>query len=169
MARVDFPDGTLPFFNPAAYTGLKPETKKARDRPQVRDAKGSRFSRILEDSTRETEGVPRYEASEEVLQELLDNVHSTGDDLKNRPFPDEIKKYKQAVRNFLHYVVENGYDIAEQTGGANLLKRKKYTLVQVVDQKLEQLAAGILAGQTAQMELLSRIDEIAGLLVNLLQ
>jgi uncharacterized protein YaaR (DUF327 family) len=182
MASVNFPDGNIPFLNPA-YTGLKPETKKTKDRPQVRDAKGPRFSRILEDSTRETEGVPSYEASEEVLQELLDNVHSAGDDLKNRPFPDEIKQYKQAVRNFLHYVVENGYTVAEQAGIPQYLKpgfkgvrgseeaksRKPFTMVQVVDQKLEQLAAGIMLGQTNQLELLSRIDEIAGLLVNLLQ
>jgi uncharacterized protein YaaR (DUF327 family) len=41
-------------------------------------------------------------------------------------------------------------------------------LIQVVDQKLEQLAAGILTGQASQLELLARVDEIAGLLVDLL-
>jgi uncharacterized protein YaaR (DUF327 family) len=178
MAKVDFPEGIVPFLNPAAYTALKAETKKTRDKASVRDASGGargiqrpRFSSVLEDAerTEEAEALPDYPASEEALRELLDDVHSSGDELKRRPFPEEIKQYQRAVRNFLHYVVENGYAIEERTSGVNLKKRKKFTLVQVVDRKLESLAASILANQVSQIEMLARIDEIAGLLVNLLQ
>jgi uncharacterized protein YaaR (DUF327 family) len=166
MAKVDFPEGNTPFFNPAAYA--RAETQKTKEKPAPRGAAKPRFAHILE-SAQELEPPPDLPASEEAVQGLLDDVHSAGDDLKNRPFPEEIKRYKQAVRNFLHHVVENGYALEEHTSGAGLLKRKKFTLVQVVDRKLEQLAAGILSGQTLQLELLARIDEIAGLLVNLLQ
>jgi uncharacterized protein YaaR (DUF327 family) len=169
MAKIDFPDGNTPFFNPAAYTNVKPEAKKTKDKIQSRGVKETKFSGILETYIQETETLENVPFSEEALQKLLDGVHSTGDDLKNRPFPEEIKRYKGAVKKFLHYVVENSYAVEEQIGGINILKRTKYTLLQVVDQKLERLAAGILAGQTAQLELLARIDEISGILVNLLQ
>jgi uncharacterized protein YaaR (DUF327 family) len=171
MAKVDFPEGTAPFLNPAAYTALKAETKRTKDKTSIRDIKRPRFSSVLKDAEQiEEAGVlPDYPASEEALRELLDDVHSSGDELKRRPFPEEIKRYKRSVRNFLHYVVENGYTIEERTSGINLLKRKKFTLVQVVDRKLESLAASVLANQVTQIELLARIDEIAGLLVNLLQ
>jgi uncharacterized protein YaaR (DUF327 family) len=173
MANIEFPDGKTSILNPAVYTNIQAETKKARDRSSVRNAKGLKFSKVL-DSTAAREAMAaeapeNFPASEEALQGLLDDVHSSGDALRDRPFPDEIIRYKQAVRNFLHYVVENGYTVEEQTSGGNILKRKKYTMVQVVDRKLEQLAAGIMAGQTSQLQLLSRIEEIAGLLVNLLQ
>jgi uncharacterized protein YaaR (DUF327 family) len=182
MAKVDFPEGAAPFLNPAAYTALKAEAKKTKNKAARGGASGAarsgargvqrpQFSRVLEDAerTEETEALPDYPASEEALQELLDDVHSSGDELKRRPFPEEIKQYKRAVRNFLHHVVENGYAIEERTSGVNLKKRKKFTLVQVVDRKLESLAASILASQVSQIELLARIDEIAGLLVDLLQ
>jgi uncharacterized protein YaaR (DUF327 family) len=39
----------------------------------------------------------------------------------------------------------------------------------VVDQKLERLAAGIMAGQVTQLEILAKVDEITGILVNLLR
>ncbi|GHV88051.1 hypothetical protein AGMMS50267_04110 [Spirochaetia bacterium] len=172
MAVIDFPDGKTPFLNPAAYTNIQAETKKAKDRASVRETRGPKFSKVLDSTvTREalTKAPESFPPSEEALQGLLDDVHSSGDALRGRPFPDEIIRYKQAVRNFLNYVVENGYTVEEQTSGGNILKRKKYTLVQVVDRKLEQLAAGIMAGQTSQLDLLSRIEEIAGLLVNLLQ
>ncbi|MDR1909023.1 MAG: DUF327 family protein [Spirochaetaceae bacterium] len=170
MAKIDSPEGV---FN-AAYQGVRPEAKKARLRG--RGAEGASFSRILEDSeVREGEaalaGAALADAppSEELLAELLSAVHSAGDDLKNRPLPDAIKRYKQAVRGFLHYVVKNGYTVEEQSSRAGLLKRKKYTLVQVADRKLEGLAAAILAGQSGQLDILARIEEINGILVNLLR
>jgi uncharacterized protein YaaR (DUF327 family) len=169
MAKVDFPDGAIPFLGPAAYAHARGEAKKAAEKSSPRGAGKPRFSAMLEDTLRETEAAEVFPASEEALQGLLDDVHNAGDELKNRPFPEEIKKYKQAVRNFLHHVVENGYALEEHTSGANLLKRQKFTIIQVVDRKLEQLAAGILSGQSMQIEILARIDEISGLLVDLLQ
>ncbi|MDR3337880.1 MAG: DUF327 family protein [Treponema sp.] len=183
MAKVDFPDTNF-IFNPASYANIQAEAGKTKERAAVRENRKPKFSKILENAeaagTEEPENIP---ASEEALQGLLDEVHSSGDDLKRRPFPEEIKRYKQAVRNFIHYVVENGYTVEDQTGIPNFLRpgykgqrgteeakaRKKHTLVKVVDQKLERLAAGIMAGQLNQLQLLTRIDEIAGLLVNLLQ
>jgi uncharacterized protein YaaR (DUF327 family) len=56
-----------------------------------------------------------------------------------------------------------------QRGSPESKKRKVYHLIQVVDQKLETLASGILSGQLRQLEILARLDEITGLLVDLMQ
>ncbi|MDR1302764.1 MAG: DUF327 family protein [Treponema sp.] len=167
MAKIDFPEST--FFNPSVYTGIKAETKKKQD---IRKGQKTLFSGILEHINRNVEAEAVEEDlpfSEEMVSTLLDTVHSAGDDLKNRPLPEEILRYKTAVRNFLHYVVKYGYTAEKQVSGTNLLKRKNFTIVQVVDRKLEQLAAGILAGQTVQLEILARLEEITGLLVDLMQ
>jgi uncharacterized protein YaaR (DUF327 family) len=169
MAKIDSPDLNF-IFNSAAYNQVHAETQKTKNRSQVRENRKPAFAKFLENAgVQETEVPGTFPLSETALQALLDDVHSSGDELKNRPFPDEIIRYKKAVRNFIHYVVENSYILEEKTSGVNLRRRKKFTLVQVVDRKLEQLAVGIMAGQTNQLELLSRIDEIAGMLVNLLQ
>ena len=172
MAKVDFPDSCNIFYNPAAYNNAKTELKKAKDKEITGPKKTGFFSileKTVEKESSETQAFRELPASEESIRILLDDVHSTGDSLKKRPFPEEIIQYKKAVRNFLHYIVENGYAIEEHLSGANILKRKKFTLVQVVDKKLEQLAAGILAGQLTQMNILERVDEINGILVDLLQ
>lgn len=166
MAKVDFPEGSSPFFNPLAYSGAKREDKKIKEKP-----KALPFSRLLEtaesDAASETEEALSLEPSEETLKALLDDVHQVGEELQAKPFPENIKRYKQAVRSFLHYIVENGYTAQERMSGTNILKRKKFTLLQVVDRKLEQLAAGILAGQRSRLEILARVEEINGLLVDL--
>jgi len=114
---------------------------------------------------------------------LMDDVRSTGDALKSRPLPEEIMRYKQAVRNFINYVVQNSYKLEHDDGILNKLKpqfkgrrntpdaenRTGYTKIQVIDKKLEDLAAMLLSGQKKQMEIVSRLEEIRGLLIDLLQ
>ena len=171
MPKVDFPEGTAPFFAPAAYAGAKREEKKVKER-----SKTAPFSKLADAAAAETAneaaaagGLRVLEPSEEALRELLDEVHESGEDLKTKPVPDNILRYKAAVRSFLHYIVENGYTTQERSSGTNILKRKKFVLIQVVDRKLEQLAAGILSGQRAQLEILARVEEINGLLIDLIR
>jgi len=72
------------------------------------------------------------------------------------------------VRNFIHYVVENSLAIEKfQTKRRELRKLKPHVQIQVIDRKLEELAAAILSGQATQLERVSKIDEITGLLVDL--
>jgi uncharacterized protein YaaR (DUF327 family) len=172
MDKVDLPTGNAsPFFNPGAYTGVRAETRKTRDK-SVRDAKKVKFTELLEAREAEQAGEPAAldtTLSEETLQKLLDNVHSAGDALKARPLEEEIKRYKQAVRGFLHYVVKNGFEVTERQSGVNIMKRKVHTIIQVVDQKLEALASAVLSGQSPQLDLLARLEEINGLLVDLLE
>jgi len=113
---------------------------------------------------------------------LLDDLHSTGDALKKRPFPGEIAAYKTAAGRFIKFVVLHGFEVKTSEGIKNKYKagfknrnsvqgdnKNRYSNIAVIDEKLEALAASILAGQTGQLRFLERIDEINGLLVNLLQ
>ncbi len=112
-----------------------------------------------------TDRLPDISEAETV--ELLDGVFEAGDRLKNDGSTQALLDYKHAVRSFLSRVVQNGIGVEEQTSGTNILKRKRYTLVRVIDSKLERLAAGMISSQRDQVALLQRIDEINGLLVDL--
>jgi uncharacterized protein YaaR (DUF327 family) len=176
MANIDPSGLTSLFTNPLAYFNARSEKTRAREKEKVRS---SSFQNLLE--IPETEGgleaFRDLPVSEETVQALLNEVRSTGDDLKNHPHPDEIVRYKNAVRNFMHYVLENGYELAEIEGIKKKVKRGpetewKQTIfrqIRVVDEKLEKLAAGILAGQTVQLGIIGRLEEINGLLVDMIQ
>jgi uncharacterized protein YaaR (DUF327 family) len=185
MAKIDFPDTSGFFLNPAGHSPAKPETKKNRSKP-VRGARKTSFSTLLEAEKSAASALgplPDLPVSSETLEQLMDEVRSTGDDLRNRPFGDEIIRYKKAVRNFMFYVVENGFQVRESTGIPKFLKagyhgvrgtpeaqeRRVYIQVQVIDKKLEDMAAMILTSQINQLELTARLEEITGLLIDLLQ
>ena len=184
MDKIFFPH--TPLVSPSSYGGAKTESKN-RDKKKVSAGQKTLFANVLEmlqPSLAANSGdIPDLFPSEETVQKLLDHVHSAGDDLKNNPSPEEILRYKAAVRNFLRYVAANAYTLEEQNGiprsqkpgfkgslwSEEAKERKKFHLVRIIDQKLEQLAANVLSNQIAQIDLLARLEEITGLLVDLME
>jgi hypothetical protein len=101
------------------------------------------------------------------VEALLDAVFSSGDALKKTPTMETIKSYRQRVRAFITYAVAHSLAVEETTSGSNILRRKRFTLLKVIDEKLEALAVSVLAAQKEQIGILAQIDEINGLLVDL--
>jgi len=182
MAKVDGTDISL-YMNPSAYSKVKDENKP-RD---VRRNEKTNFSRIYDSLLGKTADqlgpLSDLPASEEAVNHLMDEVRDAGDALKHRPLPDEIMRYKQSVRNFINYIVQNVYSKEYEEGLPAFLKPgfkgirgtpesregKHYVKIKVIDQKLEQLAVMLLNSQARQLELTSRLEEIKGLLIDLLQ
>lgn len=107
------------------------------------------------------------EESDAEAAELLDSVFEAGDRLKRQTDIASLRSYKEAVRQFISIVVRRGIDVEQQQSGSSIDKRKRYALVRVIDEKLERLAAGMVSNQRNQLEILARIDEINGLIVDL--
>jgi len=182
MAKVDGTDPSL-YMNPSAYSHVKDDKKPK----SLRKGERTEFSQIYNDlrgKTADALGPLRdLPASDESVNILIDEVRDAGDKLKGRPFTDEIMRYKQAVRNFINYVVQNCYSKEYEAGIPNKLKpgfkgrrstpeameSNVYVKIQIIDKKLEDLAAMLLSSQGRQMELVSRLEEIKGLLIDLLQ
>jgi len=165
MARIDFPEGPNPF---APLTPRRrEETKKAgKGKGLFKTVLGS----ALEETKQDEAGfLAAGEAfSEAALEKLLDEVHESGDKLKEKPTTETIQAYKKAVRDFMRLVVEKSYSVEEKTSGGNILKRKKYVKIAVIDDALEKLAAEILRNQRDKLEILRRVEEINGMLVDLM-
>jgi uncharacterized protein len=101
------------------------------------------------------------------VEELLDAVFASGDALKKSPTVDSIRDYRHKVKAFITWTVSHSVAVEETTSGNNILKRKRFTILKVIDEKLEALAASVLAAQKEQIAILAQIDEINGLLVDL--
>ena len=172
MDKID--TGTASLLNPSLLTGLKQDTKKLRNK-KISGSGTNIFSELMESSAAELGPLREIPPSEEALTKLMDAVHSAGSDLLGRPFHDEIINYKKAVREFLNYVVKNGYEIEKIQGikkrvvlrGEAEWKSTVFHQVKIIDQKLEELAAAILSGQSTQLERVSKMEIITGLLVDL--
>jgi len=162
MERIDIPSGFFPLRQ-------NPSQEKKVSRKKV--GKRSFFSIFEEKSDSDEVGFRStgVRVSDEVLESMLDEIHRLGDAIRKDATLDSVKQYRKAVGDFLRVVVEQGLVVEEKTSGTNILNRKKFALIKVIDQKLERLALGILQTQKDQFDILARVDEINGLLVDLLR
>ena len=178
MDKVDFSKGIESSLSGGFFNTAKAEAKKTRDKAGLRGIRKTGFSDALEHSILEKQELgplSRLNPSEETLQNLLDEVRSSGDSLKRRALPEELLSYKKAVRNFLNYVVENSFEIEQTQGikrkifirGEKRWDAKIHHQIKVVDQKLEEMAAAILLKQINELDLKNKLEEISGLLVDL--
>ncbi len=161
MARIDSLGEAVPYNVPDRKTAQKKEKPGARS-----------FSRLVETAAAEGEGELSGELPDRrerrTVEELLDGVFSAGDELKKLATLDRIKEYRRRVREFVKYVVSRTLAVEETTSGVNLLRRKRFTLVRVIDRKLEELAVSVLSAQREQLAILAQVDEINGMLVDLI-
>jgi uncharacterized protein YaaR (DUF327 family) len=148
------------FFSKASE---RKKTKRGKTLPH------SRFSSLLETAGGGSEGYDLMQAPLDLpLEELLDEVHESGEALIEAQSLENVKRYRQAVRSFLDRVVSSMVAVEEKTSGTDVLKRKRFTQLRIVNEKLERLVAETLQNQQRQIGLLERINEIKGLLVDLM-
>lgn len=151
-------------------TGAPIPFHRQESRKKVEKKSGARraFDALVSDNRSEAVEIPE-DIAPEALEEILDGIHQAGEELAEDPGMQKVLAYKRRVQSFLRYVVRKSRIVEHQDGARLSIFKppKRYTLITVVDRKLEQLAAGILQNQAEKLEILRKVEEIQGMLVDL--
>ena len=121
-----------------------------------------------------SEGLPLELAGmtdEEAVVFLKDQMDMAGDELKARQDLASMENYRKKVGHFMKFIVKNNFEfIKKKRFGRNRKGRPvdPYCQVQIIDQKLNQLAAEMLILHGSNLRLLAKLEEINGLVVDLL-
>ncbi|QMU99044.1 DUF327 family protein [Borrelia sp. A-FGy1] len=103
------------------------------------------------------------------IKNILDEINDIGEKLLSEPSRQNVIFYKKTIAEFFSIILSSSISIKEQKGGScEEIKRPKYRIIRVINEKLDKLAYSVLQSQVSQVELLSSLEEIQGLLVNLL-
>lgn len=102
------------------------------------------------------------------LEDLMDEIYAVGERLKQNATYESVRRYKSAVKTLVKYVLDHALSLEERQSSPNILRQKKFTLIKVLDNKLDRLASGVLMNQHDALDILGKIDEINGLLVDLI-
>jgi uncharacterized protein YaaR (DUF327 family) len=170
------PLGVSPFLSTAGNNQIKKSDKK-----DSKDIKKTGFSRYLENTNLEEGEVSfendislppelRKKSIDDILQYLVDSVYSSGDTLKNNPTMEDFKDYRNKLSQFMTFVVKHSYTVetTQRRKTRRNMNPAPHVMIETINAKLDELAAGILFNQTEQIKILAKIDEINGLVVNLL-
>ena len=107
------------------------------------------------------------ELTHEHLTQVINKIEEQGKQLVKSQTIDSLRKYKTLVKQFMNEVVKNGFELHEERGFNHRETTKVYKLVKEVDTKLVDLTNDILQKEKNSLNLLKRVGEIQGLLINM--
>jgi uncharacterized protein len=107
-------------------------------------------------------------ASKEQLSRLAGQINKQGELLSKAMTVRELRKYKLLVKQFLEETARRGVVIKETRGWDRRGRSKRYKILDEIDEELIALADGLLDSEQGRIDILQRIGEIRGMLINFL-
>ncbi|MEN6316971.1 MAG: YaaR family protein [Clostridiaceae bacterium] len=105
---------------------------------------------------------------EQHLEKLVKDIVSQGETLAKRIDVKELRTYRRLIAEFLDLALGNSKKFSKQ----NLLdrrgRRKVYAIIKNVNEELDLLTQDVMNGEKENINLLKRLDDIRGLILDLL-
>lgn len=103
----------------------------------------------------------------ERLNALLSEIKQQGSRLAHSQTVKELQQYKRLIERFVHEAVEYGMELKHTGGWSPSGVMESHTLVKKIDEELLELTEKVLSEGKDPIDLLGKIGEIEGLLINL--
>ncbi|MDI4649440.1 MULTISPECIES: YaaR family protein [Cohnella] len=105
--------------------------------------------------------------TQEELQRKLEDIRQQGDRLMRSMTVRELKLYRMMVKGFLEDTLKRGIALKETKGWDRRGRGKRYKILEEVDSMLVAMGEELLGSEEGRLELLQKVGEIRGLLINL--
>lgn len=128
-------------------------------KPKSVDAPTIKFTEILAHKD--------YDQQKIALQKALDEIDRRGKDLIENRTVEHLYAYKKLIQNFIEEVVHHGFEMREKRGFSRTGRAKVLRTVAEIDAKLVELTNLIVKREHKEINVLTKVGEIKGLLVNL--
>lgn len=103
----------------------------------------------------------------EQLTRLLGDISAAGDRVAKSRNLRELTRFKMLIKRFLQEAVEYGLDMKQSHSWNRFGEGRRLKIVETIDEHLVELAQDILSEEKDTIDLLDKIGEIKGLLINL--
>jgi len=103
----------------------------------------------------------------EQLTRLMGDISAAGDRVAKSRNLRELTRFKMLIKRFLQEAVEYGLDMKQSHTWNRFGEGRRLKIVETIDERLIELAQDILSEEKSSIDLLDKIGEIKGLLVNL--
>jgi len=129
--------------------------RKAR---QAEKTDGKKFSGLL--------GEKEENLQVEEMNRILKDIDRQGEILKKSGRMTDLKAYKKEVRRFLRVANKGGLRTKQISSMGPDGSMKQYTVIEKVDEVLAELTEAFLNKESRNLDLMGKIEEIRGLLVD---
>jgi hypothetical protein len=105
-------------------------------------------------------------ATHEQLQKMLQQIQRQAERLAKAMTVRELRLYKQLVKQFLEETARRGVHLKETKGWDRRGRTKRYKILDEIDKELLSMADEMLESEQGRIEILQKIGEIRGMLIN---
>jgi uncharacterized protein YaaR (DUF327 family) len=109
----------------------------------------------------------RDQMNVERLNKLVQEIEEQGKILAESRTVGDLRKFKSLVKSFMEEAVQHGLRLEERQGFNRRGRSRVYKIVTEVDKKLLELTDAVLKKQEIGINILERVGEIKGLLINM--
>ncbi len=102
------------------------------------------------------------------LTSLMEDITTQGAHLAKHMDIRDMKKYRKTIKEFLNEVVYRSHSFSRENFLDRRGRHRVYGIVRLIDANLDKLAEALMAEEKNQIDILGRIDEIRGLLLDIL-
>lgn len=103
----------------------------------------------------------------EQLTRLMGDISAAGDRVARNRNLRELARFKMLVKRFLQEAVDHGLEMKQSHTWNRFGEGRRLKIVETIDEHLVELAKELLEEEKETIDLLDRIGEIKGLLINL--
>lgn len=103
---------------------------------------------------------------QEKLNGLMNDITAQGEKLAEHMDIRDMKKYRTLVKDFLNEVVNRSHKFSRENFLDRRGRHRVYGIVKLVDKNLDDLASELVKDEKDHLNILSKVGEIRGLLLD---
>jgi len=100
------------------------------------------------------------------LTSMMQDITEQGDKIAKHMDIKDMKRYRELVKGFLNEVVNRSHEFSRENFLDKRGRHRVYGIVKLVDKNLGDLASELVKDEKDHLEIVSRIDDIRGLLLD---
>ncbi len=105
---------------------------------------------------------------QEKLTSLMSEITAQGERIGKKKDIRDMKKYRSLIKEFMNEVVNRSHEFSRENFLDKRGRHRVYGIVRLVDENLDALAQELVKDEQDNMEILAKIGEIRGLLLDIL-
>ena len=104
---------------------------------------------------------------QEKLNSMMEEITAQGDKISKHMDIKDMKKYRDLVKGFLNEVVSRSHEFSRENFLDRRGRHRVYGIVRLVDKNLDDLAGELVKDEKDHLAIISKIDDIRGLLLDI--
>ncbi len=102
------------------------------------------------------------------LNGMIESITAQGDKIAKHMDVGDMRKYRESIKEFMNEIVTHSHKFSRENFLDRRGRHRVYGIVKLVDQNLDELAKELLKDEKSHLNILGKVGEIRGLLLDMM-